>query len=80
MGLCTQVEVSYDDQKRINTFSKLNTRMHDLEAQVKAKKVRQAAQFRARPCKFLRVCADACTGMLGLRRNSWKTWKRRQMS
>lgn len=58
MGLCTQVEVSYDDQKRINTFSKLNTRMHDLEAQVKAKKVRHRSR-RAHASSFVFVLTHA---------------------
>ena len=35
-----RAEVTLDDQVRINTFSRLNARMHDLMAQVKAKKVR----------------------------------------
>jgi prefoldin subunit 4 len=34
-----RAEVTLEDQKRINTFSRLNARMHDLMAQVKAKKV-----------------------------------------
>lgn len=33
-----RAEVTLEDQKRINTFSRLNARMHDLMAQVKAKK------------------------------------------
>lgn len=35
-----RVEVLLEDQQRINTFSRLNARVHDFEAQVKAKKVR----------------------------------------
>lgn len=32
-------EVREEDQQRINTFNKLNTRSHELQAGVKAKKV-----------------------------------------
>mmetsp|Transcript_12604 Transcript_12604/g.27240 ORF Transcript_12604/g.27240 Transcript_12604/m.27240 type:complete len:127 (-) Transcript_12604:499-879(-) len=32
------VEVTFEDQQNINKFSRLNTRMHELAAQVKAKK------------------------------------------
>ncbi len=32
-------EVREEDQQRINTFNKLNTRLHELQAGVKAKKV-----------------------------------------
>ena len=35
-----QVEVTYEDQQNINAFSKLNAKMHDLEAQVRGQKVR----------------------------------------
>ena len=31
------MEVLKEDQERINTFSKLNNRVHDLNAQLKAK-------------------------------------------
>jgi hypothetical protein len=34
----SSIEVNVDDQNRINTFSRLNAKMHDLELQVKAKK------------------------------------------
>ncbi len=36
------VEVTWSDQQDINTFGKLNTRQHELEAQIKAKQVRKA--------------------------------------
>ena len=32
-------EVREEDQQRINTFNKLNTRSHELQAGIKAKKV-----------------------------------------
>lgn len=33
-----KIEVTIDDQNHINSFNKLNNRMHELEAQVAAKK------------------------------------------
>lgn len=33
-------DVRLEDQQKINTFSRLNTRLHELEAQLAAKKVR----------------------------------------
>jgi prefoldin subunit 4 len=33
-----QADVTREDQEKINTFSRLNTRMHDLQAQLKARK------------------------------------------
>lgn len=33
-----QTDVSFEDQQKINTFSKLNARKHELEAQIAAKK------------------------------------------
>mmetsp|Transcript_29230 Transcript_29230/g.63501 ORF Transcript_29230/g.63501 Transcript_29230/m.63501 type:complete len:122 (+) Transcript_29230:51-416(+) len=33
-----EVEVTLEDQKRINAFSRLNAKMHEFEAQLKAKK------------------------------------------
>lgn len=35
-------DVRMEDQQKINTFSRLNTRLHELEAQLAAKKVRAA--------------------------------------
>ena len=32
-------EVREEDQQRINSFNKLNTRLHELQAGIKAKKV-----------------------------------------
>lgn len=38
-SLCTvQADVTYEDQQKINTFSRLNSRLHDLRAQVSAHK------------------------------------------
>ena len=39
-GGAAEQEVREEDQQRINTFNKLNTRLHELQAGVKAKKVR----------------------------------------
>jgi hypothetical protein len=33
------VDVKLEDQQKINAFSRLNTKMHELEAQLAAKKV-----------------------------------------
>lgn len=33
-------DVRLEDQQKINTFSRLNTRLHELESQLAAKKVR----------------------------------------
>ena len=38
-GGAAEQEVRQEDQQRINTFNKLNTRLHELQAGVKAKKV-----------------------------------------
>ena len=38
------VEVTYEDQQQINTFSKLNTRKHELEDILKVKSVRHYAK------------------------------------
>jgi prefoldin subunit 4 len=35
----TDVEVTWEDQKNINTFGRLNTKMHELEDELKAKEV-----------------------------------------
>ncbi|KAG1677947.1 hypothetical protein FOA52_001365 [Chlamydomonas sp. UWO 241] len=32
------IQINLEDQKRINTFSRLNARVHEFEAQLKAKK------------------------------------------
>ncbi|DBA91984.1 hypothetical protein WJX79_000685 [Trebouxia sp. C0005] len=37
-GGAAEQEVRQEDQQRINTFNKLNTRLHELQAGVKAKK------------------------------------------
>jgi hypothetical protein len=34
-----QVDVTREDQEKINTFSRLNTRLHEVQAQITAKKV-----------------------------------------
>lgn len=36
----TAVDVKLEDQQKINQFSRLNTRLHELEAQLAAKRVR----------------------------------------
>ena len=38
-GGAAEQEVRQEDQQRINTFNKLNSRLHELQAGVKAKKV-----------------------------------------
>lgn len=42
-------EVRREDQERINEFSRLNTRRHEIEAEVSARKVRR--EFQRRPCE-----------------------------
>lgn len=34
-----KIEVTLEDQQNINSFNKLNTKMHEIEAMIKAKKV-----------------------------------------
>lgn len=43
-ALGTQADVSFEDQQKINTFSRLNLKISDLQAQVAAKK-RAAEDF-----------------------------------
>lgn len=44
------IEVAWEDQQKINTFSKLNNRLGDLRDQLKAKEVRFAVGAREGAC------------------------------
>ena len=43
------MDVKLEDQQKINTFSRLNTKLHELEAQIVAKKVGPVRARRERP-------------------------------
>lgn len=38
-GSSSEVEVTWEDQQKINKFSRLNTRFHELEDEIKVAKV-----------------------------------------
>eukprot|EP00959_Pyramimonas_sp_CCMP1952_P024478 513964-Pyramimonas_sp.AAC.2 len=56
------IRVTWDDQQAINTFGKLNNRLHELRAELDAKKVRE----RNRSIKHL-----SCTRMLPPKRSTF---------
>ena len=49
------VDVTREDQERINTFSRLNAKSHELEAQITAKKVSRVKDRRRRPAASRRA-------------------------
>lgn len=59
-----KVEITFEDQKSINTFSNLNSKQHDLQGQINVKKVRaQGAELPLcvrSPCAALSMLA-CCT-------------------
>ena len=59
--LLQSTEVTYEDQQHINTFNKANQHMHELEAELKAQRVRLSAccpgqhVTEAKPCMHCRL-------------------------
>lgn len=63
------IEVAWEDQQKINTFSKLNNRLGDLRDQLKVKEVRMhcgAAPLRSMSC----ICP--CAQLSGFQPVAWR--------
>jgi hypothetical protein len=71
LALQAQMDVTREDQEKINTFSRLNTKLHEIQALVSAKKVREPPYRLPSPWTTTQPLAGGLADGLAGRRAAW---------